>query len=102
MTKETKNTVASETIVKELEKYAKELHDDSVDAMETSLEIKDEETFVQASLAHTISHALKAILAGKSADEAMEITFPEDEEDEKRAKKVVKHILEQLLKKMED
>ena len=96
MTKETKNTVAAETIVKELEKYAKELQDTSVEAMETSLKIKDPCTFASANLIHSVSYSLKAILAGKTADVALRITFSEDED------KVAKNVVERLFEKRED
>lgn len=96
MTKETKNTVAAETIVKELEKYAKELQDTSVEAIETSLKIEDPDTFASANIIHSVSYSLKAILAGETADEALRITFLEDED------KVVKNVVKRLFEKWED
>ncbi|HEP2841408.1 TPA: hypothetical protein VCI50_000084 [Streptococcus pyogenes] len=81
MTKETKNTVAAETIVENLKEFAMELHQTAKEEMIGSLIEKDENTFVLAKIAHDISHGLIDILQGKSADEALENIFNDDEDD---------------------
>lgn len=82
MTKETKNTVAAETIVDNLKEFAMELHQSAKEGMIGSLIEKDEDTFVLAKVAHDISHGLIAILQGKSADEALENVFSDDEDED--------------------
>lgn len=42
---------------------------------------KDEDAFVLAHITHEISHGLIDILQGKSADEALENVFSDDEDD---------------------
>ncbi|GAA0057892.1 hypothetical protein GE023_005200 [Streptococcus canis] len=81
MTQETKNTVAAETIVENLKEFAMELHQSAKAAMFDTLIEKDEDTFVLAKFAHDISHELIDILQGKSADEALENVFSDDEDD---------------------
>lgn len=81
MTKETKNTVAAETIVENLKEFAMELHQSSKEGMIDSIIEKDEDAFVLAKVAHDISHGLIDILQGKSADEALENVFSDDEDD---------------------
>lgn len=81
MTKETKNTVAAETIVENLKEFAMELHQTAKEEMIGSLIEKDEDTFILAKIAHDISHGLIDILQGKSADEALENIFSDDEDD---------------------
>ncbi|HFR3332287.1 TPA: hypothetical protein ACHU45_000373 [Streptococcus suis] len=82
MTKETKNTVAAETIVENLKEFAVELHQQAKDGMVDSLIEKDEDAFVLAKIAHDISHGLIDILKGKSADEALENIFGDDEDED--------------------
>lgn len=74
MTKETKNTVAAETIVENLKEFAMELHQSAKEGMIDSIIEKDEDAFVLAKVAHDI-------LQGKSADEALENVFSDDEDD---------------------
>ncbi|HFI0592978.1 TPA: hypothetical protein ACGO2M_000783 [Streptococcus suis] len=81
MTKETKNTVAAETIVENLKEFATELHQQAKDGMIVSLIEKDEDTFMLAKITHDISHGLIDILQGKSADEALKNVFIDDEDD---------------------
>lgn len=81
MTKETKNTVAAETIVENLKEFTMELHQQAKEVMIDSVIEKDEDTFVLAKIAHDISHGLIDILQGKSADEALENIFSDDEDD---------------------
>ena len=81
MTKETKNTVAAETIVENLKEFAMELHQLAKEGMIDSVFEKDEDAFVLANITHEISHGLIDILHGKSADEALENVFSDDEED---------------------
>lgn len=82
MTKETNNTVAAETIVENLKEFAMELHQTAKDAMLDSLIEKDEDSFVLANFAHNISHGLIDIVKGKSADEALESVFEDDEDED--------------------
>lgn len=79
MTKKT--TVAAETIVENLKEFAMELHQIAKGGMIGSLIEKDEDAFVLAKNAHDISHGLIDILQGKSADEALENVFSDDEDD---------------------
>lgn len=58
-----------------------ELHQTAKEEMIGSLIEKDENTFVLAKIAHDISHGLIDILQGKSADEALENIFNDDEDD---------------------
>ncbi|MGX9845766.1 hypothetical protein ACR3IL_10895 [Streptococcus iniae] len=81
MTKETKNTVAAETIVENLKEFTMELHQQAKEVMIDSVIEKDEDTFVLAKIAHDISHGLIDISQGKSADEALENIFSDDEDD---------------------
>lgn len=81
MTKETKNTVAAETIVENLKEFAVELHQQAKDGMISSVFVQDEDTFVLAKITHDISHGLIDILQGKSADEALKNVFSDDEDD---------------------
>ncbi|WP_436801858.1 hypothetical protein [Streptococcus dysgalactiae] len=81
MTKETKNTVAAETIVENLKEFTMELHQQAKEVIIYSVIEKDEDTFVLAKIAHYISHGLIDILQGKSADEALENIFSDDEDD---------------------
>ncbi|WP_368385046.1 hypothetical protein [Streptococcus dysgalactiae] len=81
MTKETKNTVVAETIVENLKEFTMELHQQAKEGMIDSVIEKDEDTFVLAKIAHDISHGLIDILQGKSADEALENIFSDDEDD---------------------
>lgn len=81
MTKETKNTVAAETIVENLKEFATELHQQAKDGMISSVFVQDEDTFVLAKITHDISHGLIDILQGKSADEALKNVFSDDEDD---------------------
>lgn len=81
MTKETKNTVAAETIVENLKEFATELHQQAKEGMISSLFVQDEDTFVLAKITHDISHGLIDILQGKSADEALKNVFSDDEDD---------------------
>lgn len=81
MTKETKNTVAAETIVENLKEFATELHQQAKDGMISSVFAQDEDTFVLAKITHEISHGLIDILLGKSADEALKNVFSDDEDD---------------------
>lgn len=81
MTKETKNTVAAETIVENLKEFAMELHQTAKEGIIGSLIEKDEDAFVLANITHEISHGLIDILQGKSADEALENVFSDDEDD---------------------
>ncbi|MGG6739265.1 UNVERIFIED_CONTAM: hypothetical protein QE602_08525 [Streptococcus suis] len=81
MTKETKNTVSAKTIVENLKEFAMELHQQAKDGMIDSVFEKDEDAFVLAKIAHDISHGLIDILQGKSADEALENVFSDDEDD---------------------
>ena len=82
MTKETKNTVAAETIVENLKEFAMELHQSAKEGMIVSLIGKDEDAFVLAKFAHDISHGLIDILQGKSADEVLENVFKDDEDED--------------------
>ena len=81
MTKETKNTVAAETIVENLKEFATELHQQAKDVMISSVFVQDEDTFVLEKITHDISHGLIDILQGKSADEALKNVFSDDEDD---------------------
>lgn len=81
MTKETKNTVAAETIVENLKEFATELHQQAKDGMISSVFVQDEDTFVLSKITHDISHGLIDILQGKSADEALKNVFIDDEDD---------------------
>lgn len=81
MTKETKNTVAAETIVENLKKFATELHQLAHEGMIDSVFEKDEDAFVLANITHDISHGLIDILQGESADEALKNVFGDDEDD---------------------
>lgn len=78
MTKETKNTVSSETIVENLKEFAETLHDESKEAMLHFLLTKNVSKFKTANIMHNISHDLLDILDGKSAKE---ILGESDEED---------------------
>lgn len=82
MTKETKNTVAAETIVENLKEFAMELHQNAKEGMVESLIEQDEDNFVLANFAHNVSHGLIEILQGKSADEALEDILGKDEDEE--------------------
>lgn len=82
MTKETKNTVATETIVENLKEFAMELHQTAKKGIIGSLIEKDEDSFVLAKIAHDISHGLIDILQGKSADEALGNVFEDDEDED--------------------
>lgn len=82
MTKETKNKVATKTIVENLKEFAMELHQTAKDAMLDSLIEKDEDSFVLANFAHDISHGLIDIVKGKSTDEALENVFKDDTDDD--------------------
>ncbi|MGJ0022706.1 hypothetical protein [Streptococcus dysgalactiae] len=61
MTKETKNTVAAETIVENLKEFTMELHQQAKEDMIDSVIEKDEDTFVLAKIAHDISHVAEVI-----------------------------------------
>ncbi|HEM2831101.1 TPA: hypothetical protein U0648_001774 [Streptococcus suis] len=80
MTKETKNTVAAETIVENLKEFADTLHSESKEAMLHYLLTNDISKFKSANIMHNISHDLLDILDGKSAKEVF--TDDENEEDE--------------------
>lgn len=80
MTKKT--TVAAETIVENLQEFTVTLHQSSKDGMLESLIEHDEESFVFANFIHNVSHALIDILQGKSADEALEQVFSDDDDEE--------------------
>ena len=80
MTKKT--TVASETLVENLKEFTIELHHITKNEKRKSLMNKDEETFVLANVIHNISHGLIAILKGKTAEEALERIFENEEDDD--------------------
>lgn len=82
MTKEIKTITATETIVDNLKDFVMELHQTAKDGMLESLIEQDEDSFVLANFAHNVSHGLINILQGKSADEALENIFKEDEDEE--------------------
>lgn len=81
MTKETKNTVAAETIVENLKEFANELHDDSKEAMLHFLLKGDIKKFKLANLLRNISHDLLDILDGKSVKDLSD----DEEEDSESA-----------------
>lgn len=80
MTKETKNTVSTETIVENLKEFAETLHDESKEAMVHFLLTKNMSKFKTANILHNISHDLLDILDGKSAKELFG-EVDENEED---------------------
>lgn len=77
--KETKNTVAAETIVENLKEFANELHDYSKEEMLHFLLKGDIKKFKLANLLHDISHDLLDILDKKSVKDL----FDDEEEDNK-------------------
>lgn len=82
MTKETKNTVAAETIVENLKEFAVELNKAAKAGEIASLIEGDKDSFLLAKISHDISNGLAYILQGKSADVALEQIFGDDEDEE--------------------
>lgn len=78
MTKETKNTVSTETIVENLKVFAEGLHDAGKKAMFYYLLTEDIDIFKIAKTMHSISHDLLDILDGKSVKEVLSESDEED------------------------
>lgn len=80
MTKENK-PVPAVFVKQNLEEFTIELHHMAKNEMRKSLMNKDEETFVLANVIHNVSHGLIDILKGKTAEEALERIFEDEEAD---------------------
>lgn len=82
---EKQHTNKKNTIIDEIEKFQKEIHISSVTAlarMDIGILPKDDMAKQKALLTHEISHAIKDILNGMSAQEAINKMMEDDEEED--------------------
>lgn len=69
-------------VKQKLEEFTIELHHMARNEMCKSLMNKDKETFELANVIHNVSHGLIDILKGKTAEEALERIFENEEDDD--------------------
>lgn len=82
---EKQHTNKKNTIIDEIEKFQEKIHMSSVTAlalMDIGILPKDDTAKQKALLTHEISHAIKDILNGMSAHEAINKMMEDDEEED--------------------
>ena len=82
---EKQHTNKKNTIIDEIEKFQEKIHMSSVTAlalMDIGILSKDDMAKQKALLTHEISHAIKDILNGMSAQEAINKMMEDDEEED--------------------